>query len=172
MSALGAAVFSCVWPALLPVRRAAPEPSNFLRKCHEAVAMRHFSAGMGCSGIFVLQRPAPRGAFGRPPAGDNALLDIVTLLKQRCKPASTASLLQTHGSASSAVVGDACGKLTSTSARPVNPADALRRTPSRRHGVPVQCAGSTHRLDSRSLQDLTRSRPAGSAHANSSKKQH
>ena len=45
-------------------------------------------------------------------ASDNALLDIVTLLKQRCKPASTALLLQTHGSASSAVVGDACGKLT------------------------------------------------------------
>ena len=105
-------------------------------------------------------------------AGDNALLDSLKLPTQRCKPASTTSLLQTHGSASSAVVGDACGKLTSTSARPVNPADALRRTPSRRHGVPVQCAGSTHRLDSRSLQDLTRSRPAGSAHANSSKKQH
>ena len=105
----------------------------------------------GLFGNFRFAKTRSAWSFGRPPAGDNALLDIVTLLKQRCKPASTASLLQTHGSASSAVVGDACGKLTWTSARPVNPADALRRTPSRRHGVPVQCAGSTHRLDSRSF---------------------
>ena len=92
-----------------------------------------------------------RGIELLSPAGDNALRDIVTLLKQQCTPASMASFLQTHGSASSGCRRRRVRKLTRTSARRVNPADALRRTPSTRHGVPVQCAGSTHRLDGRSF---------------------
>ena len=135
-------------PPCSQVRR--PRGMNFLRKCHEAVAMRRFVAGTSSSGNFVLQTRPSRWRH-LAPGGDNALFDIVTLLPQQCTPASTASSLQTHGSASSAVVGDACGKLTPTSARPVNPADALRRTPSRRHGVAVLCARSTHRLGSRSF---------------------
>ena len=48
------------------VRRPRPNLVILFCKCHEAVTMRPFVAGTGCSGIFVLQRPAPRGAFGRP----------------------------------------------------------------------------------------------------------
>ena len=157
-------------PPCSQVRR--PRGMNFLRKCHEAVTMRRFVLGTGGPGIFVLQTRSSRWSFLPTSAGDNALLDIVTLLKQRCKTASKAPLLQTHGSASSAVVGDACGKLTPTSARPVNPADALRRTPSRRHGVPVQCAGSTHRLDSRSFARFDPVAPQAARTRTAAKQQH
>ena len=113
--------------------------------------MRRVVAGTGGPGIFVSQTRSSRWSLASASAGDNALQDIVTLLKQQCTPASMASFLQTHGSASSGCRRRRVRKLTRTSARRVNPADALRRTPSTRHGVPVQCAGSTHRLDGRSF---------------------